>query len=367
MVKNAAGSGILNNIGGLIGGGGASSGGIGATVMGWLRSLFGDKLNSIINAIAGFAGIKTSSASNVLSMAAPAVLGSVGQYAKENNLSASGLGSFLQSQKSSILDAIPSGFNLAGALGLSGLGDIGGKISGVLSTANENVRRSSKGWLWLIILLVAALLIWLLTSKGCNKEAAAPATTTDTPAAPPPAVAVTPVPEVKGKLDTTSGNFIYDLGEMITINLPNNGGELKVGKWSTEARLVDFLTNASATIDTVKGNWFDFTDVRFKTGGTTLTPESSTQLKNLVKIVKAFPNARFKIGGYTDNTGDPAKNRELSQKRAEAVSAEIVKLGASSSQLTKAEGYGDQYPVGDNSTPEGRAMNRRVSVNVKAK
>jgi len=367
MVKNAAGSGILNNIGGLIGGGGASSGGIGATVMGWLRSLFGDKLNSIINAIAGFAGIKTSSASNVLSMAAPAVLGSVGQYAKENNLSASGLGSFLQSQKSSILDAIPSGFNLAGALGLSGLGDIGGKISGVLSTANENVKRSSKGWLWLIILLVAALLIWLLTSKGCNKEAAAPATTTDTPAAPPPAVAVTPVPEVKGKLDTTSGNFIYDLGEMITINLPNNGGELKVGKWSTEARLVDFLTNASATIDTVKGNWFDFTDVRFKTGGTTLTPESSTQLKNLVKIVKAFPNARFKIGGYTDNTGDPAKNRELSQKRAEAVSAEIVKLGASSSQLTKAEGYGDQYPVGDNSTPEGRAMNRRVSVNVKAK
>jgi len=366
MVKNAAGSGILNNIGGLIGGGGASSGGIGATVMGWLRSLFGDKLNSIINAIAGFAGIKTSSASNVLSMAAPAVLGSVGQYAKENNLSASGLSSFLQSQKSSILDAIPSGFNLAGALGLSSLGDIGGKISGAISSAGETVKKGSKGWLWLIILLVAALLIWLLTSKGCNKEeAVAPAVTDTMTNTPPPTVA--PVPEVKGKLDTTSGNFIYDLGEIITINLPNNGGELKVGKWSTEARLVDFLTNASATIDTVKGNWFDFTDVRFKTGGTTLTPESATQLKNLVKIVKAFPNARFKIGGYTDNTGDPAKNRELSQKRAEAVSAEIVKLGASSSQLTKAEGYGDQYPVGDNSTPEGRAMNRRVSVNVKAK
>jgi outer membrane protein OmpA-like peptidoglycan-associated protein len=369
LVKNAAGSGILNNIGGLIGGSGsASSGGIGATVMGWLRSLFGDKLNSIINAIAGFAGIKTASASNVLSMAAPAALGSVGQYAKENNLSASGLSSFLQSQKSSILDAIPSGFNLAGALGLSGLGDIGGKVSNVLSSAEENVRRSSKGWLWLIILLIAVLLIWLLTSKGCNREeASTPATTTDTPAATTPTTTVTPVSTVKGKLDTVSGNFIYDPGEIITLNLPNNGGELKVGKWSTEALLVEFLTNASAAIDTVKGNWFDFTDVRFKTGGTTLTPESSTQLKNLVTIIKAFPNARFKIGGYTDNTGDAAKNRELSQKRAEAVATEIVKLGASSSQLTKAEGYGDQHPVGDNSTPEGRAMNRRVSVNVKAK
>lgn len=368
LVKNAAGSGILNNIGGLIGGsGGASGGGIGATVMGWLRSLFGDKLNSIINAIAGFAGIKTASASNVLSLAAPAVLGSVGQYAKENNLNAAGLGSFLQSQKSSILDAVPSGFNLAGALGLSSLGDIGGKISGAISSAGDTVKRGGKGWLWLLILLVAALLIWLLTSKGCNREEAATPVTTDTSASTTPVTTVTPVTEIKGKLDTVSGNFIYDLGEIITINLPNNGGDLKVGKWSTEARLVEFLTNTSATIDTVKGNWFDFTDVRFKTGGTTLTPESSTQLKNLVTIIKAFPNARFKIGGYTDNTGDAAKNRELSQKRAEAVAAEIIKLGASASQLTKAEGYGDQHPVGDNSTPEGRAMNRRVSVNVKAK
>lgn len=368
LVKNAAGSGILNNIGGLIGGGGgASGGGVGATVMGWLRSLFGDKLNSIINAIAGFAGIKTASASNVLSLAAPAVLGSVGQYAKENNLSAAGLGSFLQSQKSSILDAIPSGFNLAGALGLSSLGDIGGKISGAISSAGDTVKKGGKGWLWLLILLIAALLIWLLTSKGCKREEAVTPVTTDTSASTTPVTTVTPVTEIKGKLDTVSGNFIYDLGDIITINLPNNGGELKVGKWSTEARLVEFLTNASATIDTVKGNWFDFTDVRFKTGGTTLTPESATQLKNLVTIIKAFPNARFKIGGYTDNTGDAAKNRELSQKRAEAVAAEITKLGASASQLTKAEGYGDQHPVGDNSTPEGRAMNRRVSVNVKAK
>ncbi|HRO71646.1 MAG TPA: DUF937 domain-containing protein, partial [Chitinophagaceae bacterium] len=58
MVKGAAGSGILSNLGNLVNTGASGAGGIGSTVMGWLNSLFGDRLNSIINAIAGFAGIK---------------------------------------------------------------------------------------------------------------------------------------------------------------------------------------------------------------------------------------------------------------------------------------------------------------------
>jgi len=97
MVKNASGSNILGNISGLLSG--SSISGIGSTVMGWLRSLFGDRLSSVTNSLASFAGIKPSSASSVMSLATPAVLGSVGNYAKENNLNASGLGSFLMTQK----------------------------------------------------------------------------------------------------------------------------------------------------------------------------------------------------------------------------------------------------------------------------
>jgi hypothetical protein len=81
LVKSAAGSGALNNLGGLlnIGSGSASGGGgISSTIMEWLKSLFGDRLNSIINSIAGFAGIKPSSANTVLSMAAPATLAPLG-------------------------------------------------------------------------------------------------------------------------------------------------------------------------------------------------------------------------------------------------------------------------------------------------
>ncbi|HEY7162217.1 MAG TPA: DUF937 domain-containing protein, partial [Acidobacteriota bacterium] len=318
MIRNASGSNILGNVSGLLSGGSIS--GIGATVMGWLRSLFGDRLSSVTNSLASFAGIKPSSASSVMSLAAPAVLGSVGNYVKENNLSASGLGSFLMTQKNSILNAIPSGFNLAGALGLSSLSDIGSRISSTVSSAgnyavNTVKKTSGTRWLWFLLLLLGAgLLIWLFTRKPAPKEEAA-AVVTDTTTAVAPAPEVTPV-TVKGKLDTTSGNFIYDIGEMITIDLPNNGGQLNVGKYSTEARLVEFLKDPNAVVDTVNGNWFDFTNVRFKTGSTTITDDSYTQLKNLVAIIKAFPNATFKVGGYTDNTGDASANLTLSQKRA---------------------------------------------------
>ena len=177
IVKEAAGSGIISNLNSLFdntsmaAAGGKSE--IGAIVMGWSRSIFGGKLNNIVNAISGFAGIKSSSASAVLNMAAPAALAPVGKYAMENNLSAPDLSSFLQSQKSSILNAIPSGFNLTGALGINTLGDIGSNVSNTISSATENARDKRKKatsytgkWLFpLLVLVTIAALIWFFIQK----------------------------------------------------------------------------------------------------------------------------------------------------------------------------------------------------------
>ncbi|MFT4204636.1 MAG: OmpA family protein [Chitinophagaceae bacterium] len=168
----------------------------------------------------------------------------------------------------------------------------------------------------------------------------------------------------KGALDA-AGNFIYDEGEIKTLVLGKD--TLQVGANSTEYQLYSFLSDEHAALDTVKGNWFDFTNVRFNTGSATITDSSYKQLKNLAAIVKFFPKAQFKIGGYTDNTGDSAANVKLSQSRADAVLVAVQKLGVSAAQLTGAKGYGPEHPVGDNETPEGKAVNRRVSVNVKAK
>jgi OmpA-OmpF porin, OOP family len=370
MAKEAAGSGILGNITGLLGGGNEFPSGLKEMAGG----LLGNKLGGLGKLISGFAGVKESSAASLLGMAVPSVLGFLGKHATDNNLSASGLASMLGSQKDNIMNAMPAGLNLS-SLGLgssvkSFVSDASHTARSTVSNAQEKASGGMKALLPLLFLGLAALAIWYFW-RSCN--ATGTSSTVDTVVSNIEQKVEDGMDKVKdaaaavtGKLDSVTGDFIYDIGEMMDINLPG-GTKLNVGKNSTEAKLFAFLSDASAIVDTVKGNWFDFTNVRFKSGSSTITPESMTQLKNMVAICKAFPNAQFKIGGYTDNTGDSIKNVVLSQKRAEMVAAEIVKMGAAKASVTGAEGYGPQWPVGDNNTPEGRAMNRRVSVRVKAK
>jgi K(+)-stimulated pyrophosphate-energized sodium pump len=90
------------------------------------------------------------------------------------------------------------------------------------------------------------------------------------------------------------------------------------------------------------------------------------QLNNIAAILKAYPATHLTIGGYTDNTGDAASNLQLSQDRANNVTAELVKLGVAKDRLV-AKGYGEEHPVGDNSTEAGRAQNRRISMLVTQK
>ncbi len=170
-----------------------------------------------------------------------------------------------------------------------------------------------------------------------------------------------------GKVDTATGDFIYEAGKMVTIDLPNNAGKLEVGEYSTENKLYHFLSDTSRLVDTVKGNWFELTNVKFRSGGIAIDSSSLGQIKNITAISKAFPTARFKVGGYTDNSGDTTNNIILSQRRADVVLGEFKKAGLSTAIFTSAKGYGPEHPIGDNATVEGRAMNRRVAVNVKAK
>jgi outer membrane protein OmpA-like peptidoglycan-associated protein len=115
-----------------------------------------------------------------------------------------------------------------------------------------------------------------------------------------------------------------------------------------------------------KTTWFDFDRLLFDTGSATLRPESQEQLKNIAEILKAYPAVEVKVGGYTDNVGDAASNQKLSEDRAANVTKELVAMGSAQERLA-AEGYGEQFAVGDNSTEEGRAQNRRISLRVTRK
>lgn len=106
--------------------------------------------------------------------------------------------------------------------------------------------------------------------------------------------------------------------------------------------------------------------VYFTTGKSALTAESQTQLKNTAAILKAFPNAAVKLGGYTDNKGKADMNLTLSADCANAARKALMDNGIDAGRVA-AEGYGQEHPIATNDTPEGRAQNRRVGVRVTKK
>ena len=99
--------------------------------------------------------------------------------------------------------------------------------------------------------------------------------------------------------------------------------------------------------------------INFETGSDIIKAESYDDLDALVKILNEYPEANVAIDGHTDNQGDATKNKELSQKRANAVMAYLINKGVAAMRLT-ATGYGDSQPIADNKTKPGQAKNRRV-------
>jgi OmpA-OmpF porin, OOP family len=106
--------------------------------------------------------------------------------------------------------------------------------------------------------------------------------------------------------------------------------------------------------------------INFDTGKALMKPESSPIIGQIAAMMKNSPDLELSVEGHTDNIGDPQENQTLSEERAKAVVSAIVQKGVDASRLT-AVGFGQNKPVTDNTSEEGRAKNRRVElVNKKA-
>ena len=299
----------------------------------FVGEIFGSQQSSVTEMISRSSGLRLSSVATLLSAAVPSVLSFLGQNIQSSNLTPNSLGNFLRSQTSGLQRLLPAG--LANIFG--------GGVS--VPTSMPPARRSSMGWL-LPLLIIAALIIAALVWLANHGHK--------------------PVQDLVSQGTTTATNAansaLSALGSFGKRTLPNNV-ELNIPQFGVENKLLDFIQSSRPVDD---ATWFDFDRLLFNTGAATLQPSSQDQLQNIANILKAYPNVHIKIGGYTDNTGDAAANLKLSADRANNVMDELVRLGVPASQLT-AEGYGDQHPVADNSTEEGRARNRRISIRVTQK
>jgi outer membrane protein OmpA-like peptidoglycan-associated protein len=104
--------------------------------------------------------------------------------------------------------------------------------------------------------------------------------------------------------------------------------------------------------------------VLFATASDKLSPEAKAEIKKVAATIKgSYQGRHILVSGYTDGKGKNAANQRLSYHRAVAVVKQLVKDGVPAAQLT-AQGFGKENPVATNATPEGRALNRRVTFTV---
>jgi outer membrane protein OmpA-like peptidoglycan-associated protein len=100
----------------------------------------------------------------------------------------------------------------------------------------------------------------------------------------------------------------------------------------------------------------------FRTGKSTLTPVAKRHLSQVADALKdTDPSTTILIEGHTDSTGSEELNQRLSTQRAETVRRYLIMRGIDRERI-EAEGFGESRPIADNSTPEGRAINRRVEI-----
>ncbi|WP_277110992.1 OmpA family protein [Chryseobacterium taklimakanense] len=368
-ITGASSSGLLGN---LLGGSSNNS-----LISSVLSAIFGDKVGGLVNAVSNFAGIGSSSTNSLLNLVTGAALGSVGKYAADNNLDRSGLTSLLNDQKGIVSSLLPAGLSLA-SLGLGNW--FGGDKTVNVDTdkvrvssydepkvevnrggaTHVNVDRNDNHdggsiWRWLLPLLLLLLAGWFLWKQCGNKETTAVTDTTDS---------TTVVSDTDTATVVTGDSAAVT---RTTTDIDLNGTKLKGYANGMEQQMINFLKGDgyknAADDAALKDTWYNFDNVNFVFGKSDqITPESVGQLENLAAILKAYPDSKIKIGGYTDKKGDDKANLDLSQKRADYIKKRLTDLGVGA-QVIGAEGYGEKFAtVAETASDKEREADRKMSV-----
>jgi OOP family OmpA-OmpF porin len=184
-------------------------------------------------------------------------------------------------------------------------------------------------------------------------------------------------------IKSMGGTVIYDGAPQNADCAEHNGINMLVGKvvkdgnemWVEVASLGGdeyYLTVVVKELmkqDVTASNMFDALNrdghvalyINFDTGKSSIRDESRPVIEQVVQMMKDNPELKLSVEGHTDNVGSPASNKTLSEQRAKSVVTALVSEGISAERLSSS-GYGQDKPIDDNNTEEGRARNRRVEL-----
>ncbi|WP_161596211.1 OmpA family protein [Rhodanobacter glycinis] len=129
----------------------------------------------------------------------------------------------------------------------------------------------------------------------------------------------------------------------------------------TEVAAMSQAVTANQLRDELDKNGFITLHVNFDTGKADLKADDLATVQQIATMLKAAPSLKLSVEGHTDNVGDAASNKVLSEARAKSVMNAIVQAGIAAGRLSAA-GFGQERPVADNRSEEGRARNRRVEL-----
>jgi len=173
---------------------------------------------------------------------------------------------------------------------------------------------------------------------------------------------VTPAEERLSQVEQNAQKLSGQIDELMAISNAARGGAKAAqetadaaveGVNATNARITaldDYIVQSSATI-------------YFKVNSAVLSPEAKAELDKIAQAAMTLRGYLIEVTGFASSDGDPQKNKILSQRRAQAVIDYLVQThNIPLRRIGQSYGFGDSKPVADNSTPEGRAQNRRVEV-----
>jgi outer membrane protein OmpA-like peptidoglycan-associated protein len=128
-----------------------------------------------------------------------------------------------------------------------------------------------------------------------------------------------------------------------------------------EVAAMQQVVSANQMLDEINRHGFIALYINFGTGKWALEADGQATVREIVAMLQAAPSLKIAVEGHTDNVGQPAANKTLSENRARSVMQAIVAAGIPAARLASA-GFGAERPVADNRSEEGRAKNRRVEL-----